>query len=104
MMKSWLFAATVCAAQLVHAESRTTGIGHYVDRAFEWLAQKYRGVLERGLRFPIAVIASMFLLVGAAYVVFKNLPTEFVPSQDQSRLMVRLTMAVGSPLGSVLIA
>jgi multidrug efflux pump subunit AcrB len=30
--------------------------------------------------------------------VFKNLPSEFVPSQDQSRMMVRLQTAVGSDL------
>ena len=44
------------------------------------------------------LLASAVVLVGASVFVFQALPSEFVPSQDQSRLMVRLQTAVGSSL------
>jgi multidrug efflux pump subunit AcrB len=87
-----------CAQLLTTSREHRSGLGRFVDRGFDKLAAGYGWVLARGMRFPIVVlIASIGLFLGAIFT-FQQLPSEFVPSQDQSRLMVRITTAVGSNL------
>lgn len=87
-----------CAQLLTTSREHRSRLGAFVDRAFDKLGRGYGWVLARGMRFPIVVlIASVALFVGAI-VTMQKLPSEFVPSQDQSRLMVRVTTAVGSNL------
>src|SRR4029079_7310260 len=73
-------------------------VGAAADRAFGVLERLYAKVLGRALRYPgtvVAVGATVFIL---SVLLLRALPGEFVPSQDQSRLMVRLQTAVGSSL------
>src|SRR5687768_8801165 len=87
-----------CAQMLNTGEQRQSRIGHLVDVAFDRLAAFYSKVLAMGLRHPVTVLLAAVGVFLASMFVFKNLPSEFVPSQDQSRLMVRLQTAVGSDL------
>ena len=87
------------SAQMLNAGAeRQTRIGRIVDHAFDRLSRAYARVLAIGLRRPLSVLAMAVLVFAASMYVFKKLPGEFVPSQDQSRLMVRLQTAVGSDL------
>ena len=87
------------SAQMLKAGSaRQSKIGHFVDVAFDRLSSWYGRVLALGLRHPISVLVMAVLVFAASLFVYKKLPTEFVPSQDQSRLMIRLQTAVGSDL------
>ena len=87
------------SAQMLKAgQERQSRLGHIVDVAFDKLSAVYSRVLALGLRHPVLVLAMAVLVFAASIFVFKKLPSEFVPSQDQSRLMVRLQTAVGSDL------
>nr|WP_153821192.1 efflux RND transporter permease subunit [Polyangium spumosum] len=87
-----------CAQLLVTSREGRSKVGVFVDEAFEKLGKGYGWLLARGLRFPsLVLLSSVGLFVGAVFA-FKALPGEFVPSQDQSRLMVRLTTAVSSDI------
>ncbi|MFL6247238.1 MAG: efflux RND transporter permease subunit, partial [Thermoanaerobaculia bacterium] len=87
------------SAQMLRTGSeRQSRIGHFVDVAFEKLSRGYSRVLAVGLRHPLSVLALAALVFAASMFVFKKLPSEFVPSQDQSRLMIRLQTAVGADL------
>ena len=86
------------AQMLKTGEERQSRIGHFVDVAFDKLSHAYSRVLAVGLRHPLSVLALAALVFAASMVVFKQLPSEFVPSQDQSRLMIRIQTAVGSDL------
>ncbi|HEX2831412.1 MAG TPA: efflux RND transporter permease subunit [Thermoanaerobaculia bacterium] len=77
---------------------RQSKLGHFVDVAFDKLASVYGRILATGLRAPVTVLVIAVAFFVASIFVFKKLPSEFVPSQDQSRLMVRLQTAVGSNL------
>ncbi len=85
-------------AQLMTTGQRETKLGHFVDQAFDRLSRFYARVLAMALRHPITVLVGAVVVFLASMFVFKNLPSEFVPTQDQSRLMVRLQTAVGSDL------
>ncbi|CAG0933537.1 Multidrug resistance protein MdtB [Planctomycetaceae bacterium] len=87
-----------CAQILKTGEVNRSGLGGLVDRAFDALARVYAQVLAKGLKHPVAVLVSATLLLGVAFLVFRALPSEFVPSQDQGRLMLRVQTAVGSDI------
>jgi multidrug efflux pump len=86
------------AQMLKTDEERQSKIGHIVDLGFEKLSRAYSRVLAVGLRHPLSVLALAALVFAASMFIFKKLPSEFVPSQDQSRLMIRLQTAVGADL------
>ncbi|MBI5440910.1 MAG: efflux RND transporter permease subunit, partial [Deltaproteobacteria bacterium] len=87
-----------CAQILKAGEVNRSGLGGLVDRAFDALARIYARVLAKGLDHPVVVLVSAVLLLGVAFLVFRALPSEFVPSQDQGRLMLRVQTAVGSDI------
>jgi hydrophobe/amphiphile efflux-1 (HAE1) family protein len=87
------------SAQMLKAGGeRQSKLGHFVDVTFDKLAARYAKVLALGLRRPIIVLLLAAAVFASSIFVFKKLPSEFVPSQDQSRLMVRLQIAVGANL------
>lgn len=102
VLLSYLEAVTLaparCSQLLDVSREHRSRLGRAVDGAFAGLARLYSRVLPWALRRPLQVIAGSFLLFGLAIVVFRAMPKEMVPSQDQSRVMIRLTGAVGSDL------
>ncbi len=87
-----------CAQILKAGEVNRSGLGGLVDRAFDALARVYARVLAKGLKHPVAVLVAATVLLGVAFLVFRALPSEFVPSQDQGRLMLRVQTAVSSDI------
>jgi multidrug efflux pump len=87
------------AAQLRQATHETRNrLGRAADRAFGALARGYGGVLRQTLRRPVLVLLGGAAVLAVAVVILLRMPSELVPSQDQSRLTVRLQTAVGSDL------
>ncbi len=87
-----------CAQILKAGEVNRSGLGGFVDRTFDALARVYARLLAKGLKYPVAVLVAATVLLGVAFLVFRALPSEFVPSQDQGRLMLRVQTAVGSDI------
>jgi multidrug efflux pump subunit AcrB len=102
VLLSYLEAITLaparCAQLLTTSREHRSRIGLTVDRGFTWLEGKYRLILERALAKRRLILGGAALLFIGAILVLRALPAEFVPSQDQSRLMVRMQTAVGSDL------
>ncbi len=88
-----------CAQMLRTTSHSERGfVGRIADRGFDALTRGYARSLQFALRFPWTVLAmGIGVMVLAGYTATK-IPQEFVPSQDQSRLQVRLTTAVGANL------
>lgn len=102
VLLSYLEAITLaparCAQFLDVSREHRTRVGRMADAVFEGLAQRYGRVLAWALRRPgLSVLAGV-----GVFAVFLGLfwwiPKEFVPSQDQSRIIVRLQTPVGSSL------
>ena len=102
VLLSYLEAITLaparCAQLLKTGREGRSRVGLFIDRGFTWLEEKYGGVLRRALKHPWWVLAGAVVLLSLSVFAFRALPGEFVPSQDQSRMMVRLQTAVGSNL------
>ncbi|TFG58252.1 MAG: efflux RND transporter permease subunit [Candidatus Aminicenantes bacterium] len=87
-----------CSQFLRTSREGRNRVGLAVDKSFGRLERLYARILNRGLRKPGLVLALAVVLLGGAVIAFTMLPSEFVPSQDQSRVMVRIQTAVGSDL------
>lgn len=86
-------------AQMLRTGSEHRGIvGRMADAGFSRLSQGYSWALGGALKAPWIVLAAAAALLASAGYVATKIPQEFVPSQDQSRLSVRLTTAVGTTL------
>ncbi len=78
----------------------TTRIGKYVDGKMHKLNTWYRSSLELCLKHRVlVVILSTAVFVGSLGL-FGVLKKEFVPSQDQSRFLVRIVLPLGSSMGA----
>jgi len=102
VLLSYVEAVTLAPARsaqmLKTGAARQTKLGHLVDVAFDKLAAGYSRILGFGLRRPLSVLALAVIVFASSVYIFRKLPKEFVPSQDQSRLMIRLQTAVGANL------
>jgi hydrophobe/amphiphile efflux-1 (HAE1) family protein len=73
-------------------------MGLWVDRAFHKLGDQYKDKLGFILRRPGTILSGAVVVFALSIVIMRSLPAEFVPSQDQSRLMIRIQTAVSSSL------
>jgi multidrug efflux pump subunit AcrB len=102
VLLSYVEAITLAPARLSQmlntSRENRSRVGAAMDDLFSWLATKYSGVLRVTLRRPGTVLVIALGIFLASIYIFRELPSEFVPSQEQSRLMIRLQTAVGSDI------
>jgi hydrophobe/amphiphile efflux-1 (HAE1) family protein len=87
-----------CSQLLNTSREGRNRVGQWVDRGFHRLEGRYARILGGGLRRPYLVLGLGGALFAGSIFLFRSLPKEMVPSQDQSRMMMRLQTAVGSDL------
>jgi multidrug efflux pump len=87
-----------CAQFLKTTREGRSRVGLAVDKAFRWLEGNYGKVLHRGLGRPVLVLVLALILFAVSMIVLAKMPAEFVPSQDLSRMSIRLQTAVGSDI------
>ncbi|MCL2776482.1 MAG: efflux RND transporter permease subunit [Polyangiaceae bacterium] len=84
-------------AQMLHAsrEGRSR-IGKAVDNGFAAIERFYARVLAAALRHPLKMLLAAIVVLSASASLAMRIKTEFIPSQDQSRLNVRLITESGT--------
>jgi len=87
-----------CAQFLQVTREGRNRIGLWVDRMFQKLEKTYARVLGKSLKRSGLILCGALVLFALSLVVFRFLPSEFVPSQDLSLTMLRIQTAVGSSL------
>jgi len=100
VMLSYLEAITLAparCAQMLRASREDRGrLGRAVDRGFSAFERFYARVLVRCLAHPVKVLLSAVVILAGTFLLVKLIPTEFIPTQDQSRLNVRLSTEAGT--------
>ncbi|MCB4757422.1 MAG: efflux RND transporter permease subunit [Elusimicrobia bacterium] len=76
----------------------TTWIGIGMDKLMRWLTRRYRVILDGCLNHRVPVIAFASLIFALSLFLMKTLKKEFVPSQDQSILIIRIQTPIGSSI------
>jgi multidrug efflux pump len=102
---SYVEAITLAPARCAQMMRTTTHaarglVGRLADRGFDRLSKGYSRALHHALRSPWIVLGAAVMVLGLAGWVATKIPQEFVPSQDQSRLSVKINTAVGANLQS----
>jgi multidrug efflux pump len=87
-----------CAQLLARPKRKASIIARTSEHLFALLTRGYGAVLSRGLKRPGLVLMATIALMVVSVQVFRSLPSEMIPSQDQGRLMLRFQTAVGSNL------
>jgi hydrophobe/amphiphile efflux-1 (HAE1) family protein len=87
-----------CSQILVTSREGRSRMGRAADVAFSWLERFYARALGGALRWPKLVLLLALGVLGASLLLVPLVPTEFVPSQDQSRLTVRVQTEGGSSI------
>ena len=95
---SYIEAITLAPSRCAQMLQTTQHKERAVDRAFNALARGYGRALGSSLKSPWLVLLAGIVVLGVSAIVATRIKQEFVPSQDQSRLAVRLTTAVGADL------
>lgn len=85
-----------CAQILSTSREGRSGIGRAVDRGFAALERGYARLLGVATSHPGKVLLASAVLLAASAAVVPRIPTEFVPTQDQSRLNVRVQTETGT--------
>ena len=57
------------------------------ENAFEWLKERYRGVLRFSLTIRTAVVLSMLCVAGIAWVMYTVIPSELAPVEDRGTVV-----------------
>jgi multidrug efflux pump len=102
ILLSYLEAVTLaparCSQILDVSREHRSRLGRRVDNLFRRFSGSYYKYLVKALHRPGTILAGAATIFIAALFVLRSLPSEFVPSQDQSLLMVRVQTAVSSSI------
>ena len=102
VLLSYLEAITLaparCAQILSVSRHDRSWVGRQADRGFELMQRFYLWQLRGALKVPVLVVLLAAGLSWGAVLLLQNMPAEMVPSQDQSRIMIRMQTAIGSNL------
>jgi hydrophobe/amphiphile efflux-1 (HAE1) family protein len=85
-----------CSQMLNVSREGRSWLGLVVDRGFSALERLYARILVRALAHPVKVLILAVALLASSGVLVTKVKTEFIPSQDQSRLNVRITTEAGT--------
>ncbi len=75
-----------------------TWIGKNMDSLMDRMKDMYAAVLSKCLRYRWTVVIAATIFFAGSIFLTKTIKKEFVPSQDQSRFLVRLQTPVGSSI------
>ena len=76
----------------------TTQLGKRVDKFMKWTSDWYRSTLAVLLKRPMKVLFIATVIFVCSLALMKVLKNEFIPPQDQSRFLARITLPLGSSI------
>ncbi len=85
-------------AQMLNVTHNKGFVARVGDKIFDRLSRGYARTLAVALRRPTLVVMGGIAVMFVAWFAFKQLKQEMVPSQDQSRLQIKVTTTVGSDI------
>jgi hydrophobic/amphiphilic exporter-1 (mainly G- bacteria), HAE1 family len=100
--------STFCALTLTPALSAILLKHHHgekwivfrkVDEALDWMRDRYASALRRMLRHPIAILVAFVICLAGTIILFRSVPTGFIPDEDQGYLIISVQGPEGTSLG-----
>ena len=85
-------------SRYLNVTSHSKGLAAFVDQLFHGVAKRYAMVLSFLLQHRWKTLAATLMLFVASFIIAKHLPSEMMPAQDQSQLLFRFKLPVGTSL------
>ncbi|MFL5782979.1 MAG: efflux RND transporter permease subunit [Bacteriovoracaceae bacterium] len=85
-------------SRFMEETKRQTGIGHAVDKFFDWLVNTYTSILNAALSHKVKLLLVSLVFFGVSFVTVKSIPKEMTPVQDTSNFMMRIKCPDGASL------
>ena len=70
----------------------------WFEKGFDYLTKKYNYYVAILIRRLTYIVIFFLIMLGAIYYIYSNLPTGFIPNEDQGAFMVNLQLPNGSSL------
>jgi multidrug efflux pump len=91
-------------SKLLRSSTRESKLTHALDKAFEWLSDRYQRGLRRTLRAPWASVFACVAIGGLAYFLVKAIPQEYAPQEDRGQFNGSIQAPEGASFGRLKIA
>ncbi len=85
-------------ARYLRTTDKPTRLANVLEKGFSGMERAYRGLIEWALRFRWTVILISLLIVFASGLIMGNLGGEFMPEQDEGRLLINFKTPLGSSI------
>ncbi len=85
-------------SRFLSVEERTSKFGRFIEGSFEKAAAFYKRLIPVTLKHPYLTILAATLFFAMTLMVGAFLKQEFIPAEDQGRLIMRIQTPVGSSL------
>ncbi len=85
-------------SRFLSVEERTSKFGRFIEGGFAKAAEFYKKLIPITLKHPYMTILGSILFFAGTLAVGAFLKQEFIPAEDQSRLIIRAQAPVGSSL------
>lgn len=90
--------APMRCSQFLYVGPRKTRLGQGIEHGLDALAQGYRWILPKALKYRWLVLTLSFVFFFGSMTLVSRLRKEFVPPQDQGSLLLRIKTPEGSSL------
>ena len=90
--------SAMLASRILHHETRHSALFNVGERILRGTSELYRRALSAGLRSRPIVIAIMLLVGSASVLLYRSLPSELAPMEDQGTVMVFANAPEGATL------
>ncbi|HEY6597841.1 MAG TPA: efflux RND transporter permease subunit, partial [Pseudomonadales bacterium] len=90
--------SAMLASRILHHEERHNALFNFGERVLQGLSNLYQRALGAGLRSRPIVIAVMLLVGAASVLLYRSLPSELAPMEDQGTVMVFANAPEGATL------
>jgi len=88
----------LCAILLKEPPDKTTGVFGLFNRTFEAGRRNYVGTVERVLRRPRTGLAMFAVVIALAVVLWRHVPSSFIPTEDKGYFAVAIQLPDGASL------
>lgn len=85
----------MCSKMLKHRE-RSSSFGQKLDRAFARIEAAYGRALANSIHQPILILLVLALSLGAVFLLFNKLPSEYTPKEDRGNFFLIMQGAEGA--------
>ncbi len=83
-------------SKLFRAKEKPGTVAASVDRAFDWLSDRYEATLRGSLRVPALSVVAAGAVVFASWYLFNQVEKEYAPQEDQGIFLASFRAAEGS--------